>query len=162
MPPSGEGPAARQAIGGAVDSTLRARGGLEVTRPREVQLTLNEEGLVDTYRKALRGYQNAGMMDQEALSQVFEALQAGYLIQLSAGQFQSEAEAKTNVVTDEVEAMESRQARVVGRVWAPESARLVWTASARAAAEESEFTDIEADRARFYFRAAADLIEKLP
>jgi hypothetical protein len=162
LPPTGKGPAARQAIGRAVDSTLQAPGELEVVGSREVQSTLSEEGLVDAYQKALRGYQNAGMMDQKALSQVFEALQAGYLLQLSAGQFQSEAEAETNVVTDEVEAMESKQARVVGRVWAPGRAQPVWTASARASAKESEFTDIEAGRAQFYFRAAADLIGKLP
>jgi hypothetical protein len=162
LPPTGKGPAARQAIGRAVDSTLQARSGLEVVGPREVQSTLSEEGLVDTYQEALRGYQNAGMMDQKALSQVFEALQAGYLLQLSAEQFQSEAEAETNVVTDEVEAMESKQARVVGRVWAPGRGQPVWTASALASAKESEFTDIEAGRTRFYFRAAADLISKLP
>ncbi|MFB6229667.1 MAG: hypothetical protein ABEL04_00800 [Salinibacter sp.] len=162
LPPTGKGPAARQAIGRAIDSTLQARGGLEVVGPREVQSTLNEEGLVDAYQNALRGYQSTGMMDQEALGQVFEALGAGYLIQLSAGQFQSEAEAETNVVTDEVEAMKSKQARVVGRVWAPGRAQPVWTASARASAKESEFTTIEADRARFYFRAATDLIKKLP
>jgi hypothetical protein len=162
LPPTGEGTAARQAIGRAVDSTLQAAGELEVIRPREVQSTLSEEGLVDTYQKALRGYRNAGMMDQEALGQVFEALQAGYLLQLSAGRFQSETEAETNVVTDEVEPMESKQARVVGRVWAPEKVQPVWTASARTSAKESEFTDIEAGRGQFYFRAAADLIGKLP
>lgn len=129
LPPTGKGPAARQAIGRAVDSTLRASGGLEVSGPREVQSTLSEEGLVDTY--------------QEALGRVFEALQAGYLLQLSAGQFQSEAEAETNVVTDEVESMKSKQARVVGRVWAPGRGRPLWTASARASAKESEFTSIE-------------------
>lgn len=66
------------------------------------------------------------------------------------------------MVTDEVESMKRRQARVVGRVWARGQTQPVWTASARATAKESEFTEIKAGRGQFYFQATANLAERLP
>lgn len=51
-------------------------------------------------------------MDQKAFGRIFEVLQTGYLLQFSAGQLQSEAQAEPNAFTDEVEAMKSKQARV--------------------------------------------------
>jgi hypothetical protein len=49
---TGKGPAAQKAIDRAVDNILRARGEMEVTVPREVQLMPSEEGLVDTYQRS--------------------------------------------------------------------------------------------------------------
>jgi hypothetical protein len=74
------------------------------------------------------------VVDQKTFGGVFGTLQSGYLLQLSAWQLQSEAE--TNVVADEVAPKKSKQARVVGQVWALGRTQPAQTASARASAKE--------------------------
>ena len=161
LPVTGGSPAAQEGISTAVDSILRDQSEFEVLSVTSVQTTLNDSGLVEDYQKAIRGYQETSMMNQQTLSRILNALDADYLFQASAGQFQNQEQTEIGAVSGNLESMENKETRVYGRVWAKNRAQPAWSAYTQSAAEETDLTYIKANQAEFYYHAAVGLTNRL-
>ena len=162
LPITGGTPVSRRAIATAVDSVLQARRSDAVVLPADhVSTTMQSKGLVGPYQKAVTAYAQTGIMDQRVITELAGALQADFLLQASAGAFQSQAEAGQSGLTGDVRSYENEETRVFGRVWTAASGELSWEGYAEASAFESDVTYIKAEPEEYYLKATAELINKL-
>jgi len=112
----------RRPFGNEINKTARSTlSNAEVIAWEESQQRINDAGLVEDYREAIRSYEQTSILDQEAVQQIGEAVGKRYLMVVTLTPPQQESEYIGEGVT-----METKSVSAFGKVWDAAKGDIAW------------------------------------
>jgi hypothetical protein len=129
----------RRPFGNEINKTAQSTlSNTEVTVWEKSQQRINDAGLVEEYREAIRSYEQTSILDQEAVQELGEAVGKRYLLIITLAPPQQESDYIGQGVT-----MKTKSVSAFGKVWDASKGDIAWEGVATTEVTTGNYTQAE-------------------
>jgi len=131
----------RRPFGNKINETASSTlSNAEVITWKESQQRINDAGLVENYREAIRSYEETSILDQEAVQRLGEAVGKRYLLVVTLAPPQQETEVGYDPLAGGTTTTETKSVSAYGKIWDAAKGDIAWEGVATTEVTTNDYT----------------------
>lgn len=134
----------RRPFGNEINETASSTlSNAKVLKWEESQQRINDAGLVNDYREAIRSYEETSILDQGAVQRLGEAVEKRYLLVINLAPPQQETEVGYDPIAGGTMTTETNSVSAFGKIWDAAEGDIVWEGVATTQVTTNDYTRAE-------------------